>query len=80
MQKLVSPTYQFGNWFGETRKIYLSLEKVGNKFIVYANTANLDGSKSHKNIWSELLPDWEIGLSECWEVCLETFNQNYRKV
>lgn len=75
--KYKSPTYQFHNWLGETRTIYLTVEQGRIDFEVIVHTANLDGSHVNKNIWSKLHPLDDTPLNECWENCLATFKEYY---
>lgn len=82
LSKYISPTYQFRNWLGDVRIIYLTVEKsrLESEYTVFAHTSNLDGgSKSHKREYSILRPLDDTPLDECWERCLADFKEYYDK-
>ncbi len=78
LTKYISPTYQFRNWLGKIRTIYLTVEqsRLEFEYTVFAHTSNLDdGSKSHKRAYSILRPLNDTPLDECWDNCLARFQE-----
>jgi hypothetical protein len=84
--QMKSQTYQFRNWLGCTRTIYLTVVPSNDRPDIYdvkvhtANldgTSNLDGTAVHTRLYSRLHPDEDTTLQQCWQNCLEDFDRYF---